>query len=427
MSTMIVVALPEKDEPVWEYSSEKKPHLTLLYLSGPLDTDEQKIIEFVRHAAETSLSKFGLSVERRGTLGEDDADVLFFDTQFVVPELRSFRAQLLKNDEIAKSYVRVDQFPGWIPHLTMGYPEKPAKEVDSDHRYSLSHVRFDRIAVWTSDYEGPEFELKSDYRDETTSGYWSDSDEKVVAHFGVKGMRWGVRRAVDSNGLVKGTVKDAIKSGQKPRADKDTSVTKGKKSSTSSEHKRMVEDLKRDVSELSTIEIRTITARIKAMNEFNDLSAKQKEAQKSRAHKLASWAFDQAKKGAKKQAENYLQELSGDLVTEVLPKTISARKKLAKEAADAAEKEHNRLKDINEFNAKQNDKNYERYKEERAYRDAQTEKQSQTTTSESSESSSSTSSSREVALNNLADAILNDDGSYDVSSMPKKGKKRKGG
>ena len=195
MAGIVIVALPKEDEPVWEYSSEKKPHMTLLYMNGVLSDEEAaEITKYVQHASNVSLNRFGLSVDRRGTLGDEDADVLFFETEYGVPALRNFRSMLLKNETIAKNYVKAEQFPGWIPHLTMGYPNSPAKEVEVDNRHLLRWVSFDRIAIWFDNYEGPEFELSGDDGLRAEDAYWSEEHGVFLMHHGVKGMRWGVRK-----------------------------------------------------------------------------------------------------------------------------------------------------------------------------------------------------------------------------------------
>lgn len=194
MPTVAIVALPEEDELVWDLSSETKPHMTLLVLGESLGSEEQNILEFVQHAASTSLSRFGLSVDRRGTLGDNNADVLFFDTEYGIPELRKFRAQLLKNDFIFKNYVKEDQFPGWIPHLTMGFPDSPAKKVPDGKEYGLKWINFDRIAVWIDDYEGPEFDLRKHNMAQVEDAFWSEAHGAYLMHYGKNGMKVAVRK-----------------------------------------------------------------------------------------------------------------------------------------------------------------------------------------------------------------------------------------
>jgi hypothetical protein len=191
MAGIAIVAIPEQDDPVWKVSSEKVPHLTLLYLEGPLD-NEENTIRFIQHAAKTSLKRFGLSVDRRGILGADNADVVFLDKRYGGKELLAFRGHLLTNTSIRTAYDKAEQYPIWTPHVTLGFPATPANKVDE----KLYWINFDRIAVWTSDYVGPEFLLEEDRGMEVdVPGAWSeDNFSDFLEHFGVRGMKWGVRR-----------------------------------------------------------------------------------------------------------------------------------------------------------------------------------------------------------------------------------------
>jgi len=211
---LVVVAIPDENDRVWKVSSEKVPHLTLLYLGEDADQvpNLDEIILFVEHAANTTLRRFYLPVDRRGELGEAQADVLFFrKDRYDFKAIRDFRATLLQNTNIKKAYDQTSQFETpeyvgaagqpWIPHLTLGYPESPAKPLpNNDQAGTLYSVEFTKIAVWTEDFDGPEFLLKD---------YWEDFDmgdipmdvamsalkisDEVLEHYGVKGMRWGVR------------------------------------------------------------------------------------------------------------------------------------------------------------------------------------------------------------------------------------------
>lgn len=200
MSSLVIVAIPAKDDYVWKISSEKVPHLTILFLGEATENPNViKIQEFVEHAASTMLNPFWLDVSDRGVLGDDEADVLFFQDDWGLPRVRSFRAALLKDPNIKKAYDSAEQFPEWNPHLTLGYPKAPAKEDPRDYP-GIHSVRFDRIALWYGDSEGPEFKLKHPkYYDDLAVMAMSDSGqeavESILSHYGVKGMKWGVRRA----------------------------------------------------------------------------------------------------------------------------------------------------------------------------------------------------------------------------------------
>lgn len=192
-NSTVIVAIPRADDHVWKISSEKVPHLTLLFL-GDLSEDPRlgKVLEYVEHAASTTLYRFGLSVDRRGLLGDNDADVLFFEKDYGTANLEEFRSNLLKDQTIAQAYHSVSQYPSWTPHLTLGYPETPAKKDERD--FPVAWVEFDRIALWTGDYEGPEILLKRRTYGEYGELEMRDRDDHFLEHFGVKGMKWGVRK-----------------------------------------------------------------------------------------------------------------------------------------------------------------------------------------------------------------------------------------
>jgi hypothetical protein len=146
--------------------------------------------EFLQHVANTSMFRFGLDVDRRGELGEDHADVLFFNkrTSDFLLEIRAF---LLTQTDIRRAHDSTFQFPGWTPHLTLGFPETPAKP-DTRDWPGISWVNFDRVALWTGDFAGPEFVLKDQLSEEVRM---ADTFEGFLEHFGIKGMKWGVRRS----------------------------------------------------------------------------------------------------------------------------------------------------------------------------------------------------------------------------------------
>lgn len=215
---MVVVALPSQDDPVRKISSEKEPHLTLLYLGDPGfdQTLTDHVADFVEHAA-SQITQFQLDVESRGDLGDQNADVLFFDKRWT-KDVATFRTQLLQNDLIAKAYLSAEQYPEWTPHLTLGYPTSPAKKLPEgyDKIYSVS---FDRISIWTGDYIGPTFQLKR-YEMEVAMSQLERGRSFLtgeVSHYGVKGMHWGVRKG-DSGGSGSAP---ASKPTPKPRVSED--------------------------------------------------------------------------------------------------------------------------------------------------------------------------------------------------------------
>ncbi|HET9787102.1 MAG TPA: hypothetical protein VFP47_08215, partial [Pyrinomonadaceae bacterium] len=74
---LVVVAIPREDDYTWKISSEKVPHMTLMYLGETKINDEKlaHISEYIEHAA-SQIDRFWMTVDRRGKLGDKDADVL---------------------------------------------------------------------------------------------------------------------------------------------------------------------------------------------------------------------------------------------------------------------------------------------------------------------------------------------------------------
>lgn len=209
-NSLVVVALPRPDDPVWKLSSEKVPHMTLLYLGEASNANIPEIWGFIEHVFSTSITRFGLDIDHRGELGEDKADVLFFQKNHHTEKLEEIRSYLLGNSEIKKAYDSAFQYPQWTPHLTLGYPENPAKEWKRD--WPINWVEFDRISLWTGDSEGPTLLLEQEqFKDISMSDNFEDVLTSLF-HYGVKGQKWGRRRTraqIDADSADVSAVKTA--------------------------------------------------------------------------------------------------------------------------------------------------------------------------------------------------------------------------
>lgn len=277
MSSLVIVAIPREDDPVWKISSEKKPHMTILFLGENGDNPKRgKMAEFLLHAANTSLTQFGLDVDRRGTLGDDEADVLFFQDNWEMPRLREFRHQLLQDNNIRSAFDSAEQFEGWTPHLTLGYPKTPAKPTSE----RIYWVQFDRIALWEGDYEGAEFILKREYAQmEVAMSGITAAGRQFLAHHGIKGMRWGQRNARSAqsvattsvvNSGLKGKTKIKAKGGQAHPATKDAIEA--------ATHKQKLK--KSGAAALTNQELRTLATRMQLEQQVKVLDAQSKSSGK---------------------------------------------------------------------------------------------------------------------------------------------------
>lgn len=93
-------------------------------------------------------------------------------------------------------------------------------------------------------------------------------DEHVLAHEGIKGMRWGIRRGPPYP--LKRGIKTPIKSVQKSAAKKEPaskSATTSKPSKTST-----------SIRDLSDDELRRVISRLQMEKQYKELTAKQKSA-----------------------------------------------------------------------------------------------------------------------------------------------------
>jgi hypothetical protein len=141
ITTSVIVALPAADDPISAASSEEDgAHATLLFLgeSANLDGEALKaaVGEFVAKGEVGVLSD---KVNGRATLGADSADVVLLDAASLV----NVRNGLLEQNTIVQAHQSVEQYPTWIPHVTLGYPEKPAVG-----DYAGESITFDRLALW---------------------------------------------------------------------------------------------------------------------------------------------------------------------------------------------------------------------------------------------------------------------------------------
>jgi len=138
-TSSVIVALPAESDPASAASSESSgAHVTLLFLGDTAAFDPTVIKEVLAdHAA--VLPTFSDKVSGRGTLGGDQADVVLLDAA----NLAEIRGSILSKDPVRAVHDGVQQFPTWIPHLTLGYPDTPALA-----DYTGESITFDRLALW---------------------------------------------------------------------------------------------------------------------------------------------------------------------------------------------------------------------------------------------------------------------------------------
>lgn len=141
----LVVLIPESSDPIVAASSQPA-HMTTIWF-GDADEASSEVIEQVRQEVEAYAKGLNgpvvVPVEGRGTLGDDEADVIFLEG---TDSLLALREGLIPEGSSARAaFEAAEQYPQWTPHVTLGYPDAPAlAEYDGDT------VTFDRIGLWVA-------------------------------------------------------------------------------------------------------------------------------------------------------------------------------------------------------------------------------------------------------------------------------------
>lgn len=206
-TTAVLVALPRKLDPVRLVGDEDK-HVTLLYFgetsSLPQDAKDE-ILKALNQAA-TIFAPFSESIRNLQRLGSDVPPA--FVAMLSNSCLENIRNTMLMNPAVKGYLSNTTQYPSYTPHLTLGYPDYQGEDPLRKLASVLYRVQFDRLALWWNG-EQTEISLGSDMDSVESDDAMAMSDEleNFLAHHGVKGMKWGVRRdnSYDGGTYVQGT------------------------------------------------------------------------------------------------------------------------------------------------------------------------------------------------------------------------------
>jgi 2'-5' RNA ligase len=117
-TTAIIAAVPSKTDPVHEVVAEDA-HVTLQFLGEAASLDDAAVEE-IKSTLEMLASvvyPFSCSISGTAELGPDKAQVLIIQSEL----LTKVREMLGLSDAVSTAVASSDQFPNWIPHLTMSY------------------------------------------------------------------------------------------------------------------------------------------------------------------------------------------------------------------------------------------------------------------------------------------------------------------
>lgn len=216
MDTCYVFVVPNDESPIWDSSSEDIPHATILYLPAAIAEHAVQLI------SEVHVKPFDAKVDGRGELGSDKADVLFLDA----PQLTEIREALLNDPLIREAFDSIEQFPEYTPHLTLGYPETPAKT-----DYTEEYIWFDRIAVGWDKEDGTPDGVSVVLKNEPTYDEYDDFTIDPLPIYGVlcpEGVKTGDGRRFSEGALTWDVPPLAFRWQEKDAPGHDNSVTTGK-------------------------------------------------------------------------------------------------------------------------------------------------------------------------------------------------------
>lgn len=135
----LLVATPTAADPVNAASEEDQAHVTLLWF-GDMAMLSPDATEAIRtHAADVadSTAPFTAKVSGRAILGSDNAGVLILESM----ALAGLRRDLFDHPAVQDAYLQAEQFPHWVPHLTIAYGKGlPGAGIES--------VEFGAVGFW---------------------------------------------------------------------------------------------------------------------------------------------------------------------------------------------------------------------------------------------------------------------------------------
>jgi len=121
-TTAIIAAIPAADDPIHAHVAEDA-HITMIFLGQAADIPAEAVEQIKDDLSTIGAHLPAFPVEASGTaiLGDDEANVVLIESQ----TLTNLRNLLTQTPEIqaALEASAEDQFPNWLPHLTLAYPD----------------------------------------------------------------------------------------------------------------------------------------------------------------------------------------------------------------------------------------------------------------------------------------------------------------
>ena len=303
--SLCIVALPASDSPTLPIGSEEK-HATLLMLGDDVDPTSAALVQasidnVVRNGG---FAPFTERVSRVTSLGDKGARVWMIDSD---NGLKMMRDRLVRIPAIRALYDMEKQYPNYTPHVTIGYPnqgEEYLSGIFEGLASNIDRIKFDRLGLWYGDNHDTTWRLSpNDPMDSVEASVGHDdlaglalnharevapalllpvfteflahtadldgeefmsSVDTFFAHFGVKGMKWGVRRS-DAQ-LAKAAETRSSESGEG-----SSSSSSSSSANVSEDALRFIEKSQQPPVALTDQEIRQVLDRARITKQYNEI------------------------------------------------------------------------------------------------------------------------------------------------------------
>lgn len=270
-TTAAIVVVPSDLDPIRLVGDESK-HATLLHFgeTATLPSDAKSVLlDLVAQAAQLTMpfTERICEVSRLGPKTPPALVAMLSDRY-----LGQIRNALQVTPQVREYLQNSQQHPQFTPHVTLGYPDYAREEALRALMISLYRVQFDRISLWWNGehYDVPFMDpqdAKVAENDGVNEAGWSDNlVSNFLAHFGIKGMRWGIRRPRGADGTVGNDAGIGKKMGV--TIDHPTE-THGGGSSAHPEHDLLLRARNEGPTKLSTQELRTANERAMQLQAYN--------------------------------------------------------------------------------------------------------------------------------------------------------------
>lgn len=150
----------------------------------------------------------------------------------------------------------------------------------------------------------------------------------ILEHYGVKGMRWGVRRSREELDRAAGRRRKAGKP-VTPTKRQQRKAAKAAQKQESEDAKKVAEAAKKiqkgDTSALTNEEMQLVVKRMNLEQQYRELETKKNKATMSEGQKVATDILDMANQQAKQKLASELVNASGKYVAQVLKDSHNRR------------------------------------------------------------------------------------------------------